>query len=83
MRIRLSNAQTLDELSITLQKILAYMADNGVESVDRCNLYLTAFKPSGAERIIPASKLDDFEIMKDQPKGGGSSRQYGKSYRKK
>lgn len=82
MRIRITEDQDLDELSITFQKILAYLADNGVSSVERCNLYLTPIKPSGNVRELPADKWNEFEIMPDKPKtggGGGRKRSYSKS----
>ena len=82
MRIRITEDQDLTELSITFQKILAYLEDNGVSSVERCNIYLTPLKPSGSERELPATKLIDFEIMPDKPKTGGGAgrkRSYSKS----
>lgn len=77
MRIRIKENSDLDELSITLQKILAYLADNGVTSVERCNLYFTPLKPSGKEKELPDDQWDEFEIIRDQPKvrgGGGRKR---------
>ena len=80
MRIRIHNAQDLDELSLTLQKILAHLEDAGVASADRINLYLTPLKPSGDEKTLAPEKLDSFEILADQP-AGSKGRGGGKGYR--
>jgi len=76
MRIKIKDAQSLEEFNINLQRILAYLDDNGVDSVDRCNLYFTAKKPSGGEKILPAADLEAFEIIPENPNsgGGGSTR---------
>ncbi len=81
MRIRINEAQDLDEINITLQKILAFLADQNIHSLDRCNLYFTPLKPSGNEKTMSAQKLDCFEVIADKPKQGGGSRKKGYKYK--
>lgn len=83
MRIKIKNAQSLDEFNITLQIILAYLQDNGVDSVDRCNLYFSAKKPSGNDKVLPAADLDAFEIIPEKPNSGGAvGRKPARRYKK-
>lgn len=81
MRIKLNDTQDLDEFSIQLQKLIAFLQDNGVHSLERCNLYLSALKPSGSEKIFEAGRYEDFEIIPDKPGKGGVKRSPKKEYK--
>lgn len=82
-RIRINDKKNLDELSVTLQKIIAYMDTQGVDSLDGINLYFSPMKPSGKELMIKPAKLDEFEIMPDKPQKDGGGNGYKKSYSKR
>lgn len=68
MRIRIKENQTLEELNITLQMILAHLQDNNVAGAGRVNIYLTPLRQDGEEKTLSPVDFDRFHIMKDKPK---------------
>lgn len=76
MRIKIKGEQTLENLSITLQKILYMLEQNEVSKVESCNLYFKAKKESGKEKVFSRIDYPEFEIIPEDPKSsrGGSTR---------
>jgi hypothetical protein len=68
MRIQINEDQSLEELSVTLQIILAYLEDNKVDKAGRVNIYLTPLRKDGDERTLDAVETERFKTFKDKPK---------------
>jgi hypothetical protein len=72
MRIKINKDQSLDELYITLQLVLAWLQDNNVQGFKGVNIYLTPLRADGEEKTLPQEKNEHFQTVKQSSQGGGS-----------
>lgn len=79
MRIRIKDNQSLEELNITLQMILAYLQDSNVAGASRVNIYLTPLRHDGGEKSLSPVEFERFVTLNDSPKA--KSKGQGGGYR--